>query len=195
MAVPAEGVPTDEEDRESCEWWKAKKWAYGILGRLFHRCVSSSHILRIFQFLAEWFASTFGPSDCTDTFSHSIKPKSTWILLKPHVDSLVANFAFPQLAFDASKQAMCEADPVEYVRGSVGKFTWSLSCQPCQYKYENLSSPVSGATSFLLSLASNCTKTAFLPMLQFINTVVRSCVLVISTASINFTALLVSLVF
>jgi hypothetical protein len=45
MAVPAEGVPTDEEDRERCEWWKAKKWAYGILGRLFHRCVSSSHIL------------------------------------------------------------------------------------------------------------------------------------------------------
>ncbi|KAG2029570.1 hypothetical protein BDR03DRAFT_975723, partial [Suillus americanus] len=28
-----------------CEWWKAKKWAYGILGRLFHRCVFSSSIL------------------------------------------------------------------------------------------------------------------------------------------------------
>ncbi|KAG2122716.1 hypothetical protein BD769DRAFT_1474054 [Suillus cothurnatus] len=36
MAVPVEGVPTSEEDREKCEWWKAKKWAYGILGRLFH---------------------------------------------------------------------------------------------------------------------------------------------------------------
>lgn len=36
---PKEGVPDDLEEREKCEWWKAKKWAYGILGRLFHRCV------------------------------------------------------------------------------------------------------------------------------------------------------------
>ncbi|KAG1764766.1 hypothetical protein EV702DRAFT_1153354 [Suillus placidus] len=78
-----------------------------------------------------------------------------------HVDSLVADFAFPQLAFNASKQAMWEAHPVEYVRVSVDE-------------YENFSSPVSGVTSFLLSLASNRTKTAFLPMLQFINTVLRS---------------------
>jgi len=45
MAVPIEGVPTDEEDREKCEWWKAKKWAYGILGRLFHRCASSLYVI------------------------------------------------------------------------------------------------------------------------------------------------------
>ncbi|KAG2125287.1 hypothetical protein BD769DRAFT_1737516 [Suillus cothurnatus] len=99
MAIPIEGVPTDEEDREKCEWWKAKKWAYGILNQLFHH----------------------------------IKPKSTWILLKP------------QFTFKASKQAMWEADPVEYVRASVDE-------------YENFLSPVSGATSFLLSLASNRTK-------------------------------------
>jgi hypothetical protein len=116
---------------------------------------------QIFQFFTEWFASAFGPSDCINTFLHGIKPKSIWILLKPHVDSLVANFAFPQLAFNASKQAMWEADPVEYVRAIVDE-------------YENFSSPVSGATSFFLSLASNRTKTAFLPMLQFINTVLRS---------------------
>ncbi|KAG2125273.1 hypothetical protein BD769DRAFT_1465619 [Suillus cothurnatus] len=36
MAVFMEGVPTDQEDQEKYEWWKAKKWAYGILGRLFH---------------------------------------------------------------------------------------------------------------------------------------------------------------
>jgi len=39
-------------------------------------------------------------------FTECIKPKLTWILLKPRVDSLVANFAFPQLTFDVSKQAM-----------------------------------------------------------------------------------------
>lgn len=38
LTVPQEAVPEDEEDRESCEWWKAKKWAYAVLGNLFHRC-------------------------------------------------------------------------------------------------------------------------------------------------------------
>jgi hypothetical protein len=57
------------------------------------------------------------------SFALCCKLKSTWILLKPHVDSLVANFALPQLTFNVSKQAMCEADPVEYVRASVGEFT------------------------------------------------------------------------
>lgn len=37
LQPPKEGVPEDEEEKEKCEWWKAKKWAYGILGRLFHR--------------------------------------------------------------------------------------------------------------------------------------------------------------
>jgi hypothetical protein len=45
MNIPVEGLPSDEEEREKCEWWKAKKWAYGILGRLFHRCV----LLQIFN--------------------------------------------------------------------------------------------------------------------------------------------------
>ena len=39
LQIPAEAVPEDEEERENSEWWKAKKWAYGILGRLFHRYV------------------------------------------------------------------------------------------------------------------------------------------------------------
>jgi hypothetical protein len=38
LPLPQEAVPEDEEDRESCEWWKAKKWAYAVLGNLFHRC-------------------------------------------------------------------------------------------------------------------------------------------------------------
>jgi importin-7 len=37
LQIPKDAVPEDEEEREKSEWWKAKKWAYGILGRLFHR--------------------------------------------------------------------------------------------------------------------------------------------------------------
>jgi hypothetical protein len=37
LQIPAEAVPQDVEERERSEWWKAKKWAYATLGRLFHR--------------------------------------------------------------------------------------------------------------------------------------------------------------
>jgi len=37
LRIPADALPADEEERERSEWWKAKKWACGILGRLFHR--------------------------------------------------------------------------------------------------------------------------------------------------------------
>lgn len=37
LPIPKEVLPEDEEEREKSEWWEAKKWAYGILGRLFHR--------------------------------------------------------------------------------------------------------------------------------------------------------------
>jgi importin-7 len=37
MQIPLEVVPVDEDSREKCEWWKTKKWAFGILYRLFHR--------------------------------------------------------------------------------------------------------------------------------------------------------------
>jgi hypothetical protein len=39
LQIPKEAVPEDEEERERSEWWKAKKWAYATLGRLFHRYV------------------------------------------------------------------------------------------------------------------------------------------------------------
>lgn len=37
LRIPVDAVPADEEERERSEWWKTKKWACGILGRLFHR--------------------------------------------------------------------------------------------------------------------------------------------------------------
>lgn len=37
LQIPKEVVSVNEEERERSEWWKTKKWAYGILCRLFHR--------------------------------------------------------------------------------------------------------------------------------------------------------------
>ncbi|OAX41298.1 hypothetical protein K503DRAFT_780748 [Rhizopogon vinicolor AM-OR11-026] len=90
-------------------------------------------------------------------FTECIKPKSTWILLKPYVDSLVANFTFPQLTFNASKQAMWEDDPVEYVRASIGAFIRLLSNIHVSHARQT----------------TNRTPTSLLPILQFINIVLR----------------------
>jgi importin-7 len=45
LRIPDDAVPADEEGRERSEWWKAKKWACGILGRLFHRYII--HLYRL----------------------------------------------------------------------------------------------------------------------------------------------------
>ncbi|KAF8624410.1 hypothetical protein AX15_005891 [Amanita polypyramis BW_CC] len=190
LQLPKEVVPEDEEERESCEWWKAKKWAYAVLGTLFHRYGNPSQlpstVKKNYINFAQYFVTTFAPEilntylrqvelyvsnqvwlskkcqyQIFSYFTQCIKPKSTWTLLKPHVDNLISTFVFPQLAFNASKQAAWESDPVEYLRASIDE-------------YESFNSPVSAATTFLYSLASNRTKATFLPTLTFINNVLGS---------------------
>ena len=43
LSLPSDAVPENEEEREKCEWWKAKKWAYATLDRLFHRSGAVEH--------------------------------------------------------------------------------------------------------------------------------------------------------
>ncbi|TFK34758.1 armadillo-type protein [Crucibulum laeve] len=190
LQLPKEAVPEDEEEREKCEWWKAKKWAYGILGRLFHRFGNPSQLPSTLQdeyaAFAQHFVTMFAPEILSiylhqvelfvqnqawiskkcqyqifQFFTECVKPKSTWTLLKPHFETLVSSFVFPQLAFNSDKQQLWENDPVDFVRVSVDE-------------YESFATPVSAATTFLFSLASNRTKTTFMPILGFINTVLRS---------------------
>ena len=242
LRVPPEAVPEDEEEREKSEWWKAKKWACAILGRLFHRWVLS---ISLFCYTNRYMTGTAtppssrrrcrestarlhnissrplprkssrisfpksifmspvrygcrksasiscssslpsGPSfhfmlyrDCQTHTTFSIKPKSTWALLKPSYENLVSSYVFPQLSFNHERQSLWEADPVDYVRVSVGMCTLSLSfiiyAQYLTDEYESYATPVSAATTFLLSLASNRTKVAFMPILEVINRVLRS---------------------
>ncbi|KAG6919218.1 hypothetical protein DXG01_008013 [Tephrocybe rancida] len=190
LQIPAEAVPGDEEDREGSEWWRAKKWAYGTLGRLFHKFGNPSQLPSAMQeqygAFAQHFVTSFAPEilrtylnqvqlfvsnqawlskkcqyQIFQFFTECIKPKSTWVLLKPSIETLVSSFVFPQLSFNDTKTALWEGDPVDYVRIAVDE-------------YENFATPVSAATTFLFSLASNRTKTSFMPILGFINTVLRS---------------------
>ncbi|KAK0487807.1 armadillo-type protein [Armillaria novae-zelandiae] len=189
LQIPNAVVPEDEEERERSEWWKTKKWAYAILGRLFHRYGNPSQLpstMQSYSGFAQHFVTTFAPEilnvyfrqvdlfvsgqawlsqkcqyQIFTFFSECVKPKSTWTLLKPHFDTLVSSFVFPQLSFNATKQNLWESDPVDYVRISVDE-------------YESFATPVSAATTFLFGLATNRTKTTFLPILTFINSVLQS---------------------
>lgn len=51
---------------------------------------------------------------------YSVKPKSTWAQLKPHFETLVSSFVFPQLTFNEQRRHLWENDPVDYVRMAVG---------------------------------------------------------------------------
>ncbi|KIK50545.1 hypothetical protein GYMLUDRAFT_266124 [Collybiopsis luxurians FD-317 M1] len=189
LEVPKEIVPEDEEEREKSEWWVAKKWAYATLGRLFHRFGNPSQLpssmKKDYLGFANHFVTMFAPEilniylrqvelyvsgqqwlskKCQyhifSFFTECVKPKSTWTLLKPHFETLVSTFAFPHLCFTPTKQALWEGDPVDYIRVSVDE-------------YESYATPVSAATTFLFSLAGNRTKTTFMPILGFVNNILR----------------------
>lgn len=132
-------------------------------------------------------------------FSSSVKPKSTWALLKPHFENLFTQFVFPKVGFTESKAALWETDQVDYVRLSVGGSTPlysmlvdfsmrvfllvffanmhpSLFCRTDHFssdEYESFSTPGAAATTFVISLVSNRTKTTFGPILGYINGVLR----------------------
>ncbi|KAI0317626.1 ARM repeat-containing protein [Amylostereum chailletii] len=190
LQIPSGFVPEDPEERERSEWWKAKKWAYNTLGRLFHRFGNPSQLPSTLQddygVFAEHFITQFAPeifkvylqqvelcvsgqawisNKCQyhmfQFFTECVKPKSTWGLLKPHFQILVSQFAFPHLSFTPTKQALWDLDPVDFIRTSIDVA-------------ELVSSPVAAATSFLLQLVQSRTKATFMPILAFVNSVLAS---------------------
>lgn len=105
-------------------------------------------------------------------------------MLKPHFETLVSTYVFPQLCFNATKQEQWETDPIEYLRISVGAYFPLHRCHLSSHReatpadeFEAYDTPTSAATSFLLSLASNRTKIAFMPVLAFVNRVLNSYVI------------------
>lgn len=109
----------------------------------------------------------------------SVKPKSTWALLKPHFERLVETFVYPNLSYTQSKQELWDTDPVDYVRTTVGLYSFpkssiSLYLLASTDEYETYNSPVAAATTFLLQIANTRTKTTFMPILSLINHVLNS---------------------
>ncbi|KAG0224632.1 armadillo-type protein [Mortierella sp. GBAus27b] len=183
--VPAENLPTDPEELEKHPWWKAKRWAYRCLNRLYTRYGNPSALTSDSKFMvfAKTFIVNFAPNILTaylkqvelwvaktwlsprvlcliaNFFEECIRPKNIWALMKPHSETLIMHFIFPQLCFTAADEALWLDDPVEYVHSKVDKF-------------EDFTSPSAAAISFLGTM-SRYRQNAFMQTLALANTILQ----------------------
>lgn len=182
-------LPSDDDARETTPWYKAKKWAFFTLNKLFSRYGNPSQLpsnLEKYQPFAQQFVNTFAPEilsvylRLTEAsikgeqwlskrqvhflfryYEECIKPKSTWNLLKPHVNTLVQNFVFPRLCTREEDEELWDLDPVEFVRSHIDPI-------------DGYGNPDTSAASFLQTVVSKRTKAAFLPQLEFVTSVVQN---------------------
>jgi hypothetical protein len=182
--IPEEALPPTKEEREKYPWWKAKKWAYKCLNRIFSR-YGSPNSLKEYKEFAEGFTQSFAPiilkSYLKQTellvngrfmsswvlhligefYTECVKPKVTWQILKPQVEALTKYFIFPLMCFNSEEQELWEEDPVEYVRKRFDPM-------------DDFKSPVASAASFLVTLVKDRRSRTFMPILEFINNTIEA---------------------
>lgn len=144
--IPFEALPAEPEEYV---WWKTKKWAYHCLNRLFGKYGNPALLpssAKTYATFAKSFVTNFAPNilqtylqqieswikkehwmsnKCLALsaafFDDSIKHKITWKIIKPHTETLVAHFLYPQLCFSAEDEQLWTEDSVEYVHKKIGK--------------------------------------------------------------------------
>ncbi|KAI9047042.1 hypothetical protein LZ554_009116 [Drepanopeziza brunnea f. sp. 'monogermtubi'] len=186
-AAPESAMPADLAEREANHWWKAKKWAYFNLNRLFVRYGNPSSLQKgngddytafakdftanfapeilkgYLQQIEQWVAKTIWLSRPCLSFTlvfldECVRPKEMWNHLKPHLDSLVTHFLFPVLCLSPEDVEKFDTDPEEYLHHKLNF-------------YEEVSSPDVAATNFLVTLTKARKKHTF-TILTFVNTIV-----------------------
>jgi len=185
--VDAEGA--DEEAKEKAPWWKAKKWAFYALNRLFSRYGIPSQLSASMvscKPFAETFLHSFAPeilkaylhtADAMVSqqlwvsrpvvrhllafFTESLKPKSMWVLLRPHMQQIIETLVYPRLCFSDEDEELWEVDPVDFVR---------MSADPL----EELGTTASVASSLLHTAVARRTASMLDPTLQFILQIVNA---------------------
>ncbi|TPX14929.1 uncharacterized protein E0L32_005038 [Thyridium curvatum] len=186
-ATPASAMDEDIFEREKHHWWKAKKWAYFNLNRLYIRHgnpqaitkedtaqmayakefsanVAPEILKHYLQEIEKWVAKTTWLSrPCLSYtivfFDECIRPKEMWTHLKPHMTNLVTHFIFPILCLSSNDVEQFEDEPEEYLHRKLNF-------------YEEVSAPDVSATNFLVTLTKARRKQTF-EILTFINTVVN----------------------
>lgn len=185
---PPCSMSEDPDERESNHWWKAKKWAYANLNRLFVRYGNPAtlsktngdeyaafsktflenfapEILKVYlQEVDKWVSKTVWLSKTalshTLTFlDECVKPKLMWNHLKPHVENLISHLVFPVLCLSDEDLELFQDEPSEYLHRKLNF-------------YEQVSAPDIAAMNFLVSLTKHRKKQTFV-VLNFINSVVN----------------------
>ncbi|KAF9202388.1 hypothetical protein BGZ49_007438 [Haplosporangium sp. Z 27] len=184
--VPADGLPTDLDDLEKHAWWKSKRWAYQCLNRLYTRYGNPTALTSDSKYksFATGFVHNFAPNILTaylkqvelwvakqawlssrvlcllgNFFEESVKDKHIWSLMKPHSETLITHFVFPQLCFSAADEALWVDEPVEYVHSKTNSL-------------EDLNSPSTAAINFMTIMA-RYRQHAFMQVLSLANNVLQ----------------------
>ncbi|KAJ4394935.1 Nonsense-mediated mRNA decay protein 5 [Neurospora sp. IMI 360204] len=187
--IPASAMQDDPLGRERHHWWKAKKWAYFNLNRLYIRYGNPHNIMekgadgQLLQFaknfiaqvapeilkhylteIEKWVAKTVWLSRPCLSYTlvfldECIRPKEMWTHLKPHLTNLVTHFIFPVLCLSEEDVENFEEEPEEYLHRKLNFF-------------EEVSAPDVAAVNFLVSLTKARRKQTF-EILKFVNEVVN----------------------
>ncbi|KAG0315466.1 hypothetical protein BGZ97_008202 [Linnemannia gamsii] len=184
--VPAEGLPTDLEELAKHPWWKAKRWAYQCLNRLYTRYGNPTALTSESKFkaFAKGFVANFAPNILSaylkqielwvakqawlsprvlcligNFFEECVKDKSIWSIMKPHSETLITHFVFPQLCFTPEDESLWLDDPVEYVHARIDML-------------EDFTSPSTAAVNFMTVMA-RYRQNAFMQILALANTVLQ----------------------
>ncbi|KAL9055623.1 MAG: hypothetical protein Q9162_003433 [Coniocarpon cinnabarinum] len=185
---PPSAMPEDQDERETNHWWKAKKWAYGNLNRLFVRYGNPAALTKKngdeYKAFSEAFLQNFAPeilkvylsqvekwvakttwlsksalSQILTFLDECVKPKLMWGHLEPHIESLTAHLIFPVLCLSEEDLELFESEPAEYLHRKLNY-------------YEQASAPDVAAMNFINSMTKLRKKQTF-TILNFINGVVN----------------------
>ena len=185
--APAYAMSEDLDEREQNHWWKARKWCYANLNRLFVRYGNptgmSNTQTKEFGEFTKTFITHFAPeilkgylgeiekwvggnhwlskpslSYTLIFLEECVKPKSMWDILKPHMDSLIKHLIFPVLCQTEEDLELFTDDPPEYLHRKLNF-------------YEEVSAPDMAATNFLIALTKNRKQQTYV-ILSYVNEVV-----------------------
>ncbi|KAF3760016.1 putative Nmd5, karyopherin, a carrier protein [Cryphonectria parasitica EP155] len=187
-APPAIAMGDDPVERERHHWWKAKKWAYFNLNRLYIRHgnphaitkddadqmafanffaanIAPEILKHYLQEIEKWVSKTSWLSRPCLSYSivfmdECVRPKEMWAHLRPHLTNLVTHFIFPVLCLSQEDLEKFEDEPEEYLHRKLNF-------------YEEVSAPDVSATNFLVTLTKNRRKQTF-ELLSFVNSVVST---------------------
>lgn len=185
--APEYAMSEDLDEREQNFWWKARKWCYANLNRVFVRYGNptglSSSQQKEFGDFSKMFITQFAPeilkgylgevekwvggnhwlSKASLSYTlifleECVKPKSMWDVLKPHMDSLIKHLIFPVLCQTDEDLELFTDDPPEYLHRKLNFF-------------EEVSAPDMAATNFLIALTKNRKQQTYV-ILSYVNEVV-----------------------